>query len=88
MNQLGSIHTLTEVFIKEYTQFDDLQAYYAAYDLRGDVLDGVSATVLAAFDDPIIPAGTMSRYHIRLTSILPSTAVIPPTSKTGAQKVG
>ena len=56
MNQLGSIHTLTEVFIKEHTRFDDLQAYYAAYDLRGDVLDGVRATVLAAFDDPIIPA--------------------------------
>ena len=56
MNQLGSIHTLTEVFIKEHTHFDDLQAYYAAYDLRGDELDGVSATVLAAFDDPIIPA--------------------------------
>ena len=55
MNRLGSIHALTEFFIKEHTHFENLQAYYAAYDLRGDALNEVNATILAAFDDPIIP---------------------------------
>ena len=66
MNRLGSIQTLTEFFIKEHTDFENLQAYYAAYDLRGDTLQGVNATVLAAFDDPIIPA---EHYRSLPTSI-------------------
>lgn len=66
MNRLGSIQTLTEFFIKEHTDFENLQAYYAAYDLRGDTLQGVNATVLAAFDDPIIP---VEHYRSLPTSI-------------------
>ena len=55
MQGLKSIHELTELFIAEHTHFDNLEAYYAAYDLTGNELEGVEATILAALDDPIIP---------------------------------
>ena len=42
-------------FIAEHTEFTCIDDYYAAYDLRGDTLAGVHATILAAEDDPIIP---------------------------------
>ncbi len=51
----SSIQILTEIFIAEHTEFAHIDDYYAAYDLRGDALAGVSATILAAEDDPIIP---------------------------------
>ncbi len=52
---LSNIHALTELFIAEHTEFDDLESYYAAYDLTGEALTGVKANILAAIDDPIIP---------------------------------
>jgi predicted alpha/beta-fold hydrolase len=51
----SSIQLLTEIFIADHTQFARIEDYYAAYDLRGDALVGVEATILAAKDDPIIP---------------------------------
>jgi predicted alpha/beta-fold hydrolase len=51
----SSIQILTEIFIAEHTDFARIDDYYAAYDLRGDTLTGVNATILAAQDDPIIP---------------------------------
>ena len=51
----SSIQILTEIFIADHTQFARIEDYYAAYDLRGDALVGVEATILAAKDDPIIP---------------------------------
>ena len=51
----SSIQILTEIFIAEHTEFTCIDDYYAAYDLRGDTLAGVHATILAAEDDPIIP---------------------------------
>ena len=83
MNQLGSIHTLTEVFIKEYTQFDDLQAYYAAYDLRGDAWMASAPRYWQPLMTRSFLRSTMTRCRHPLTSILPNAADIPPTSKTG-----
>jgi predicted alpha/beta-fold hydrolase len=52
---LNSISTLTEYFVSEQTAFPSLDAYFNAYDLSGDTLDGVCAKILVARDDPIIP---------------------------------
>lgn len=80
MNGVTSIHALTEIFIEEYTDFASLDEYYAAYDLRGDALQGVSATILAASDDPIIPAehyqGLPDSIHVALTARGGHTAYI------------
>lgn len=52
---LNSIATLTELFIRQQTSFENLDSYFSAYDLSGDKLAGIPAQVLASRDDPIIP---------------------------------
>lgn len=52
--KLGSVAALTDLFVDRYSGYDRLDAYFAEYDLTGDTLDGVNASVLAARDDPII----------------------------------
>ena len=54
--QLSSVASLTDYFIKYHSEFDDTETYCAAYDLSGQALAGVKAHVVAAADDPIIPA--------------------------------
>lgn len=80
MNGVTSIQALTEIFIEEHTDFASLDEYYAAYDLRGDALQGVSATILAASDDPIIPAehyqGLPDSIHVALSARGGHTAYI------------
>lgn len=80
MNRTRSIHSLTEMFIEKYTEFDDLAGYYAAYDLCGDTLKNVEATILAALDDPIIPpshySGLPKSLNIHLTKRGGHTAYI------------
>jgi predicted alpha/beta-fold hydrolase len=63
----SSIQILTEFFIDEHTDFGSIDDYYAAYDLRGDALQGVEATILAAKDDPIIPPQHYSNLPNSLT---------------------
>ncbi len=53
---LKSVQALTDYFVREHSEFEDTQSYFDAYDLTGDALEGVHATVLIAADDPIIPA--------------------------------
>ncbi len=52
--KLASVAALTDLFVDRYSGYDQLGNYFDEYDLTGDVLDGVAATVLAARDDPII----------------------------------
>lgn len=54
--KLSSVAALTDYFIKYHSEFDDTESYCAAYDLSGSALAGVSAHIVAAADDPIIPA--------------------------------
>lgn len=75
MAKYSSIQTLTEIFIAEHTDFASIDDYYAAYDLRGQALAGVKATILAAQDDPIIPP---QHYED-----LPSTLTIELTAQGG-----
>ena len=54
--RLSSVASLTDYFIKYHSEYDDTKSYCAAYDLSGQALAGVNAHIIAAADDPIIPA--------------------------------
>ena len=54
--RLNSVSALTDYFVKYHSDFDSTANYFNAYDLSDRVLEGVSAHILAAQDDPIIPA--------------------------------
>jgi len=53
---LRSVQAMTDYFVQEHSGFTDTRAYFDAYDLTGNALQGVAATVLIAADDPIIGA--------------------------------
>lgn len=63
---LSTISALTDYFVRYHTQFNNTEQYFDAYDLTGSKLDGVNAQILAAHDDPIIPA---AHYATLPTSI-------------------
>ena len=65
--RLSSVAALTDYFIKYHSDFDDTQSYCAAYDLSGSALAGVSAHIVAAADDPIIPAHFYERLPASVT---------------------
>ena len=75
IRHLNSISTLTEYFVSEQTSFPSLDAYFEAYDLSGDALDGVCAKILIAHDDPIIP--------FRQFANLPSSITLEATEQGG-----
>ncbi len=54
---------LTAFFVEFYSGFPDLQSYLKGYALTGAVLEPlqVPARIIAARDDPIIPAGDIDR---------------------------
>jgi hypothetical protein len=54
--RLGTVQALTDYFVHEHSGFASTRSYFDAYDLTGNALAGVDATVLIAADDPIIPA--------------------------------
>ena len=53
---LSTVSALTDYFVSHHTAFDTTNDYFNAYDLRGDRLHGINAHIIAAQDDPIIPA--------------------------------
>ncbi|HXQ31967.1 MAG TPA: alpha/beta fold hydrolase [Steroidobacteraceae bacterium] len=54
---------MTEDLVLRYTDFPDLVSYLNGYAIVGDRLAGleVPARIIAALDDPIIPAGDLAR---------------------------
>ncbi len=58
--ELGYVSTLTDYFVDNYTDFRNSQEYFANYSLTGQRLAGLArnVTVIAAKDDPVIPAET------------------------------
>lgn len=54
--KLKTVQDLTDLFVREHTDYPDTPSYLAAYTLTGDALAGTEATVLYAEDDPVIPA--------------------------------
>ena len=53
---LNTVSALTDYFVRYHSAFESTDEYFAAYDLSEDALSGVNAHILAAHDDPIIPA--------------------------------
>ena len=58
-----SLTAMTEMLVQRYTEFQDLDSYLHGYAITGEALAGlaVSARVLSALDDPIIPAVDLVR---------------------------
>jgi predicted alpha/beta-fold hydrolase len=58
---LRSVAALTDLFVREHTDYGDTGEYLARYTLTGPALNGTRATVVTAEDDPIIPWGDFGR---------------------------
>ena len=54
--RLSTVNAITELFVREHTDFQSMSAYFSAYSLMGEALAGTRATILHADDDPVIPA--------------------------------
>ena len=55
-SRLSTVGALTELFVRDHTEFASTGAYLDAYCLTGSALRGTRATILYAEDDPVIPA--------------------------------
>ncbi len=64
---LNTVSALTDYFVKYHSDFDSTAAYFDAYDLSKSALEGVNAHILAAIDDPIIPAQQYQNLPSSLT---------------------
>lgn len=53
---LNTVSALTDYFVRYHSDFASTVEYFRAYDLSAQALQGVHAHILAAADDPIIPA--------------------------------
>jgi predicted alpha/beta-fold hydrolase len=55
---LGDLRRMTAAMVARHTEFADIKAYLDGYAITGSRLDTLTApaTILAALDDPIIPA--------------------------------
>ena len=63
LSRLKNLTQMTEYFVLEYTEFNDLRTYLRGYALTGDRLEGLSVKshMLLAKDDPVIPVASVSR---------------------------
>lgn len=53
--QLRTVSALTELFVREHTDYPDTATYFDAYTLTGTALADTRASVIYAADDPVIP---------------------------------
>lgn len=71
----NSIRTMTELMVRNYSEFADLDAYLNGYAITGDALANleVPSHILISLDDPIIPAHDLQHLaatpHLHVTSI-------------------
>jgi predicted alpha/beta-fold hydrolase len=58
-----TLTSMTDVLVRRYTDFRDLASYLHGYAVTGDVLDSltVPTRIIAAADDPMIPADDLGR---------------------------
>jgi predicted alpha/beta-fold hydrolase len=58
LRRFRTLTATTDFFIREYTDFPDLDGYLNGYSILGDALRGleVQAHIIAAADDPVIPS--------------------------------
>lgn len=62
LRRLKTLTATTEYFVREYTEFPDLDSYLHGYSILGDALQdlAVPAHIIAAADDPIIPSADLA----------------------------
>lgn len=73
--RLDTVAALTDLFVRDHTDYDAVAHYLAAYTLTGATLEGTRATVVAALDDPIIPAASLCD--------LPASIEVVPVARGG-----
>ena len=58
-----TLTSMTDVLVRRYTDHRDLASYLRGYAVTGDVLNSLSVPtrIIAAADDPMIPAGDLGR---------------------------
>lgn len=58
-----NLRSMTRDLVLQYTDFPDVESYFAGYAITGERLASldVPSTIIAALDDPIIPAADFSR---------------------------
>lgn len=66
LGDLGRFKTLTattDFFVREYTEFPDIETYLHGYSILGSALESLSvpSRVIAAADDPIIPSADFAQ---------------------------
>lgn len=59
--ELSTVSALTDLFVREHTEFSSTRDYLASYTLTGPALAGSDATLVYSADDPVIPARTFDR---------------------------
>lgn len=70
-----TIRSMTELLVRNYSEFGDLDAYLNGYAITGDALAELSVPshILISLDDPIIPAHDLEHLartpHLHVTSI-------------------
>jgi len=57
LERFSTLRSMTDYFVRHYTDFSDLETYLGGYALTGDRLAGlnVPAKMLLADDDPVVP---------------------------------
>lgn len=72
---LDNLRDMTDMLVRRYTEYPDLDRYFAGYAILDDVLAGleVPSEIVLAEDDPIIPAA--DRHALPRTPQLRVTAV-------------
>jgi uncharacterized protein len=66
LRRFPTLTQTTDYFVREYTEFGDLQAYLRGYAITGEALRElrVSTSLLAAGDDPVIPSEDLERLAL------------------------
>lgn len=63
LKRFRGLRDMTDFFVRDYSEYPDLASYLAGYAITGDALAAVTAPTLlvAAHDDPVIPARDLPR---------------------------
>ena len=61
LRRFRTLQSMTDYFVREFTEFPDLESYLQAYAITGDRLEElqVPSTMLLAEDDPVIPVASL-----------------------------
>lgn len=68
--QLASVSDLTDYFVTHHTEYPSSPDYFEAYSVAGDRLVDAHATIIAAADDPVIPARSFDGLPNHLDLVL------------------